>query len=153
MIVRRMMPTEGPWLGGYDELDGMRRQLRGLIGEMEEALSGRPGSGVFPAVNVTQDDENLYVRAELPGMKPNELDITAVKNRLSLSGTRQIVPEDKNVSYHRRERGGGQFSRTIVLPIDFQGDRVSAEYVDGILTVTLPRRPEARPKQIQVRTA
>jgi HSP20 family protein len=85
-------------------------------------------------------------------MKANELQVTAVKNRLSLSGTRQILSEDETVSYHRRERAGGYFSRSVVLPLDFQADEVAAEYVDGILTVTLPRTPEAKPKQIQIKT-
>ena len=152
MIVRRMVPSEGGWLSSYDDFDQMRRQIQGLVGEMEAAFSTRPGAGIFPAVNVTQDGDNLYVRAELPGLKASELQVTALKNRLSLSGTRQILTEDESVSYHRRERAGGHFNRSIVLPMEFQGDKVSAEYVDGILTVTLPRTPEAKPKQIQVKT-
>ena len=152
MIVRRMMPSEGGWLSSYDEFDAIRRQMHGLMGEMEAALIGRPGAAAFPAVNVTLDDENLYVRAELPGMKAGELHVTAMKNRLSLSGTRQIFPEDESVSYHRRERAGCHFNRSVILPMEFQGDKVSAEYVDGILTVTLPRTPEAKPKQIRVKT-
>jgi len=152
MIVRRMVPAEDGWLRSYDEFDEMRRQMQGLMGEMEAALFDRPAAGIFPAVNVTQDHDNLYVRAELPGMKASELQITAVKNRLSLAGTRQILTEDESVSYHRRERAGGHFNRSIVLPMDFQGDKVSAEYADGILTVTLPRTPETKPKQIRVKT-
>ena len=151
MIVRKMMPSEGRWLSNYDEFDGLRRQMQGLMGDMEAALLGRTGAAAFPALNVTLYDENLYVRAELPGMRASELQVTAVKNRLSLAGTRQ-VGEDEGVSYHRRERAGGHFNRSIVLPIEFQGDKVSAEYVDGILTVTLPRTPEAKPKQIRVKT-
>ena len=152
MIVRRMVPSEGAWLRNSGELNELRRQMQSLMGGMEAAFLGSSGAGVFPAVNVTQDENNLYVRAELPGMKPNELQVTAVNNRLALSGTRQILSEDQAVSYHRRERAGGYFSRSVVLPIDFEADKVAAEYVDGILTVTLPRTPEAKPKQIQVKT-
>ena len=152
MIVRRLAPSEGAWLRNSGELHELRRQMQSLMGGMEAAFLGSSGAGVFPAVNVTQDENNLYVRAELPGMKPNELQVTAVNNRIALSGTRQIVSEDQAVSYHRRERAGGYFSRSVVLPLDFQADKVAAEYVDGILTVTLPRTPEAKPKQIQVKT-
>ena len=152
MIVRRLAPSEGTWLRNSGELHDLQRQMQSLMGGMEAAFLGSTGAGVFPAVNVTQDENNLYVRAELPGMKANELQVTAVKNRLSLSGTRQILSEDETVSYHRRERVGGYFSRSVVLPLDFQADKVSADYVDGILTVTLPRTPEAKPKQIQVKT-
>ena len=152
MIVRRLTPSEGAWLRNSGELHELRRQMQSLMGGMEAAFLGSTGAGVFPAVNVTQDENNLYVRAELPGMKASDLQVTAVKNRLSLSGTRQILSEDETVSYHRRERAGGYFSRSVVLPIDFQADKVAADYVDGILTVTLPRTPEAKPKQIQVKT-
>ena len=153
MIVRRMSPSEVGWYRGYSPFDEIRRQMQSLMGEMEAAFPGRAGAGVFPAVNVTQDEDNLYVRAELPGMKASELQVTAIKNRLVLSGTRQIDPEDERVSYHRRERTGGYFNRSLVLPVDFQSDRVAAQYVDGILSVTLPRTPEAKPRQIQVKSA
>ena len=152
MIVRRMAPSEGAWLRKSGELNELRRQMQSLMGGMEAAFLSSSGAGVFPEVNVTQDENNLYVRAELPGMKANELQVTAVKNRLSLSGTRHILSEDETVSYHRRERAGGYFSRSVVLPLDFQADKVAADYVDGILTVTLPRTPEAKPKQIRVKT-
>ena len=152
MIVRRMVPSEGAGVRNSGELNELQRQMQSLMGGMEAAFLSSSGAGVFPEVNVTQDENNLYVRAELPGMKANELQVTAVKNRLSLSGTRQILSEDESVSYHRRERAGGHFNRSIVLPLEFQGDKASAEYVDGILTVTLPRTPEAKPKQVQVKT-
>ena len=79
MIVRRMVPSEGGWLSSYDDFDQMRRQIQGLVGEMEAAFSARPGAGIFPAVNVTQDEDNLNVRAELPGLKASELQVTALR--------------------------------------------------------------------------
>jgi HSP20 family protein len=110
------------------------------------------GSGVFPPMNVTQDDDNFYVRAEVPGIKPSELSITAVRNRVSLAGKREIQPEHERASYHRRERAEGSFNRTVTLPTEVDAARVDARCADGILTLTLPKAEEAKPRQITVRT-
>jgi HSP20 family protein len=110
------------------------------------------GAGVFPPINITQDDESFYVRAEIPGIKPNELSISAVRNRVSLAGRREIQREHERVSYHRRERAEGSFNRTITLPTEVDPERVDAKYADGILTLTLPKAEETKPRQITVRT-
>jgi HSP20 family protein len=110
------------------------------------------GAGVFPPINITQDDENFYLRAEVPGIKPNELSISAVRNRVSLAGKREIQQEHERVSYHRKERAEGTFNRTVTLPTEVNAERVDARYVDGILTLTLPKAEEAKPRQITVRT-
>jgi len=108
------------------------------------------GAGVFPPVNITQDYDNYYVRAEVPGIKPKEMEISATARRLSLSGKREIPEENDRVSYHRKERAEGEFSRTITLPAEFDVTRVDARYRDGILTVTLPKTETAKPRQIVV---
>ncbi len=110
------------------------------------------GAGVFPPMNVTQDDDNFYVRAEVPGIKANEISISAVRNRISLSGRREIPAEHERVSYHRKERAEGSFNRTVTLPTEVDAQRVEARYADGILTLTLPKAEEAKPRQITVRT-
>ena len=103
-------------------------------------------------MNITQDNDNFYVRAEVPGIKPNELSISAVRNRLSLAGKREIQREHERVSYHRKERPEGAFNRTVTLPTDINADKVDAQYADGILTLTLPKAEETKPRQIKVRT-
>jgi HSP20 family protein len=114
--------------------------------------SGGPDySGVFPPMNITQDANKFYVRAELPGMNMDDLELTAVRNRVSLSGKREIAAEE--ASYHRREREGGTFSRSVTLPSEVDSDRVEANYKDGILTVVLPKREEAKPRQITVKSS
>jgi HSP20 family protein len=110
------------------------------------------GAGVFPPMNVSQDEDNFYLRAEVPGIKPNELSISVMRNRLSLAGKREIRKEDELVSYHRKERAEGSFNRTLTLPMEVEAERVEAKYADGILTVTLPKAEEAKPRQIAVRT-
>jgi len=113
---------------------------------------GDVGAGVFPPMNITQDDDNFYLRAEVPGIEPNELSISAVRNRVSLAGKREIPRERERVSYHRKERAEGSFNRTVTLPTEVDAERVDARYADGILTLTLPKAEETKPRQITVRT-
>jgi HSP20 family protein len=103
-------------------------------------------------MNITQDNDNFYVRAEVPGIKPEELTISAIRNHVSLAGKREIQREQDRVSYHRKERAEGSFNRTVALPTEINADKVDARYVDGILTLTLPKAEETKPRQIKVRT-
>lgn len=110
------------------------------------------GAGMFPPMNVSQDDDNFYVQAEVPGFAPDALSVSAVRNRLSLSGTREIPRENERVSYHRRERAEGSFNRSVTLPTEIDAERVEARYADGVLSLTLPKAERAKPRQIAVRT-
>ncbi len=137
---------------GFDELDRMRRDMDRLLG-----FTGWPfreaRAGVFPLTNVTEDDHNYYVRAELPGMAANEIDISVTGDSISISGERQIRTEKKEARYHRREREAGKFSRVISLPGQIDTGKVKASCVDGVLTVVLPKAEAAKPKQIAVKSA
>ena len=104
-----------------------------------------------PAVEVFDKEDKLIVKAELPGMKMDDLELTALRNRISVSGKREIPVEE--ASYHRREREGGTFSRSVTLPSEIDGERVGASYKDGVLTIVLPKREEAKPRQITVKTS
>jgi len=126
----------------------MLRLLDTTTGDSEPEL----GAGVFPPMNITQDDDNFYVRAEVPGIKPTELSISALRNRVSISGKREIPREHDRVSYHRKERPEGAFNRAITLPMEVDSERVDARYADGILALTLPKAEQAKPRQIAVKT-
>ena len=135
----------------WEQLDQMRRTFDRLLeGPLAGQLLRRGGmAGVFPAINLTEDKDHYYVRAELPGQKAGELDIQVVGRNLTLGGERKIAQQE-NVHYHRRERDAGTFSRIISLPGDIDGDKVRATMVNGILTVTLPKAASAKPRQISV---
>ena len=151
MIFRRPVyyPTWG--LGGaFEELERMRRQLDEVFGGLERRPYRSPGAGVFPLINLTEDKDNYYVRAELPGVKAGEIDISVTGNNLSLSGERKIPFEGENVRYHRREREAGTFNRVVSLPGEVDADKVEASHVNGILTVVIPKAEAAKPKQITV---
>jgi HSP20 family protein len=115
-------------------------------------LSGqRARAGVFPLINLSEDKEGFYLNAELPGVKPEDLDIQATANSISISGERKIPSEVENAKYHRRERDAGQFSRMIGLPSDIDANKIEAKLVDGILTVNVPKAETAKPRQITVK--
>ena len=109
--------------------------------------------GVYPLVNVSEDRDHLYVRAELPGVKAADLEITIQDNSLILRGQRQIATEEKQVNYHRRERESGFFRRIVALPARIQADKVEATCKDGILTIKLAKPEEVKPRKIEVKVA
>ena len=152
MLYRRLFdfPTRG-FRSPLRELDHLRRQIE----QWDDALSGRtftmPAAGVFPLTNVTEDNHNYYVRAELPGIKSDELDIQVTAKGISISGERKIPLEGDNVKYHRREREAGKFSRSINLPDDINTDKVDAKLESGILTMIIPKAEKSKPRQITVK--
>jgi len=109
--------------------------------------------GWLPAVDLYEDKENVLVKAELPGMKKEEIEISLHEGVLTISGERKQEQKFKDAEMHRTERFIGRFQRTISLPSPVQADKVNAAYKDGILTVTLPKTEEAKPKQIDVKVS
>ena len=103
-------------------------------------------------MDVSEDAKELLVSADLPGVDPQEVEITVKENILTLSGERKDGKEEKGESYHRVERTTGAFSRSFVLPSTVDEAKVSAEYKDGVLRVHLPKREEAQPRKIQVKS-
>jgi HSP20 family protein len=107
--------------------------------------------GAYPALDVWGDEENLYLEAELPGMELADLEIYVTGgNQLALRGERKQPSVDG--SWHRQERGFGPFSRVLTLPVAVDADRVEAKLQHGVLTVTLPKAREAKPRRITVKT-
>ncbi len=103
------------------------------------------------AVDVLEDKDQVVLKAELPGVNPKEVDLHVEDNVLTISGEKKIEHEDKKDSYLRIERYYGKFSRAFTLPPYVDAGQITAEYKDGVLTVTLPKRPETKPRQIQVK--
>jgi len=134
----------------FSELDRMRREMDRLFQELVASPAfAFSRAGVFPPVNVTQDKDNYYIRAELPGVKPEDLEVTANRNTVSIAGKR-YHPREEKASYHRCERPEGEFRRSLSLPTDINAGKVEARYVNGVLTVTVPKAEENKPKQISV---
>lgn len=154
MFGERMLGFPGfGWRNPLAEMERMRKQMDELSSLLSKGLPSRLSapSGVFPLINLTENAGNYYVRAELPGLKAEDLDIQAVGRNLTISGERRIPSEGENVQYHRREREAGKFSRIIGLPGDIDADKVKAKMVNGLLTVTAPKAEAAKPRQIAVK--
>ena len=129
---------------GFSELFDFQREIDRYFGR--DVFQGTTYSrGVVPAVNLFERKDELVVTAEIPGINQNELE----NNVLTLSGEKK--PEDaENVSYHRRERDYGRFSRSIQLPYKVDSEKASADYRNGILFVTVAKAEEAKPRQIKI---
>ena len=140
------------WPNNFDPLSGLRqmqRELERLMGH--GALEGqRVGGGVYPPVNVLNGADDLVVQCEVPGVKKEELELSMTGETLVIKGAMRPFADEETVTYQRRERGAGDFSRTIVLPDKVDADRVSATMDNGILTIRIPKSEAAKPKQIRV---
>ena len=133
----------------FEELERVRQHLDRWF-ENAAAPSQRLHAGVFPLINLTEDKDRYYVRAELPGVKADALDIQATANNLAISGERKIEEENEDARYHRREREAGKFSRLVELPDEIDPDKVEARLEDGVLTVVVSKSEIAKPRQISV---
>ena len=130
------------------------RELRRLQDEMDRltgafAPAGGPAAAGFPAVNVYAGRDGIAVVAELPGVEPGDLEVHAQQDVLTIAGSRRPAAEDTQ-AYHRRERRGGAFSRTIQLPFRVDPDRVEAQLENGVLRLSLQRPEEDKPRRIAI---
>jgi HSP20 family protein len=115
-----------------------------------DQLFESPMQAWAPALDVQEDKDGYTIRVELPGMKREDIDVSIQANALVISGERKSETIKDDVEVHRQERYFGKFSRALTLPTAVAGDKVKANYKDGILTVMLPKAEEAKPKQITV---
>jgi len=137
---------------GFGRLSSLRDELDRLF-ESPWTELGRTSQllgGWSPALDVHEDKDNFVVQAELPGMKREEIEVSLHDGALSISGERKLEKQYEAAEACRTERFFGKFQRTVTLPAPVAGDKVKAQYKDGILTITLPKTEEAKPKQIDV---
>ena len=104
-----------------------------------------------PACDIVETSDALIVRAEVPGVRRDDIDISLDNGVLTLRGHRDLEKETQERTYHRIERSYGSFSRSFTLPRSVDAERITAVYTDGVLEIRMPRREETRPRQIQVR--
>ena len=140
----------------FSELLGMGREMDRLFGSF---LGGTPAGmpaadGVWaPAVDIQETKESFLVTAELPGMKQEDINITIVDNTLTLKGERRREKEVRDGDYTRIERAYGTFQRSLGLPSVVDAAKVRAKYKDGVLEIELPKKEEAKPKEIKVQVS
>jgi HSP20 family protein len=135
-----------PWRSVWRDMDRLQRQMDRLM-----RASTRGGAPAFPAMNVWSGQDGALVTAEVPGVEPDQLDISIVGESLTLSGERAGQDLQEGERYHRRERSAGRFDRSLQLPFRIDPEGVEASFHDGVLHITLPRAAEDKPKKISVK--
>ena len=150
-LTRWQKPAVANW-PAFGRLTDLRDEIDRLFEAplAEFARSSRLLSGWTPELDVYEDKDSVFVKAELPGMKREEIELSLHDNTLSISGERKAESKHQDAEVYRSERFVGRFQRTISLPSPVASDKVKAQYKDGILTVTLPKTEESKPKQINV---
>ena len=151
-LTRWTRPEVASW-PVFDRLTNLRDELERLFESPIERLarsSELSGGGFGPALDVYEDKDSLTVKAELPGMKREEIEVSLHEGALMISGERKSEKKAEKGEVYRSERFFGRFQRTVTLPSAVAADKVTASYKDGILTVTLPKSEKAKPKQIEV---
>ena len=144
------------------DMESLRREIDrafsnfGIPQEPTQRVVFLPGRGPrrYPLINLLEDKDNLYIEALTPGVDPQSLNVTALQNRLTLSGEKSEITEQvKPEAFHRNERAAGKFVRLIDLPVDVNENGIQAEYKNGLLVLTLPKAEKAKPKLINVNVA
>ena len=146
----------------FRTIDALRREIDkafedfGLRGEPFPRVAFLPGRSArrYPLITLHEDMEKVYVKALAPGVDPDSLNLTVVRNALTISGEKGTIPREINSeNFHRNERASGKFVRTIELPVEVDEDHMQAEYRNGLLLITLSKAEKAKPKHISVRLA
>jgi len=114
---------------------------------LSEPRAGRPWS---PAVDIFETEDELVLKADVPEVELKDIDVRVENQTLTLSGERKFEKEDATKGYHRIERAYGQFTRTFTLPSTVDTEQVAAEYHNGVLTVKLPKKAAAKPRQVKI---
>ena len=147
MIANRWLPYADVW----SEMDRLHNEMNRVFDRYGYSNRSNRNAPTYPALDLWQDESNLYLEAELPGMELDDLEIyVSGENQLGLKGSRK-VPAVDNAAWHRRERSYGEFARVISLPQAVDSAKVEAEMKNGVLTVTLPKVQAALPRKIEVK--
>ncbi len=144
-------------LDRYDPFTALQRFSDTLSRAFEEGglganLDATRGTSWLPPVDVYEDPERLVFRFDVPGVRKEDLSIRFENNVLTVEGSRKLESENHRQNYHRVERVYGRFARSFSLPSTVSGDKITAELKDGILSLSLPKRPEAQPRTIEIKS-
>jgi len=145
------MPSNPRWTAFASDLTNLQSHLQRMFEPIARPNDEDLVSGTWvPPVDVAETQEKIVVRAEVPGMKQEDIQIEFENGLLTLRGERKLDKQEPNVNYHRVERVYGAFSRSFTLPRSVDAEKITASYHDGILEIDVPKKEEAKPKQIRI---
>lgn len=150
MFLTRGSHPWGSWYGALSEMDRLRREMGRVMGNFSTQPEGSWEAGLYPAVNILEDADRFLLSAELPGVKPEDLDVSVKGKQVSLQGERKPDQLPENIRFHRRERNLVGFSRVVGLPTEIDPDKVEARLRNGVLELSLPKAEAAIPRKIAV---
>jgi len=156
MTLLRWQKPEAPHWSPFRHLSNLREEIDRLFESPLAELTQSPHqflSGWMPAVDVYEDKDNLHLKAELPGINKEDIQISVHDGVLTLSGERKPDEKCQNAHVYRSERSLGRFQRTLTLPAQVNPDKIRATYKDGILSVLLPKAEESKPKHIEIKAS
>jgi HSP20 family protein len=143
----RFVPLRGP----FEDVALLQKRLNTIFNDFARPEGSALASGSFvPAVDVYEDPQKLVLKLEIPGVKPEDVDIRLENQNLVVKGERRFEEDEKAENFHRIERRFGSFVRSFTLPQTVDSDSVNATYDAGVLTISLAKKAEAQPKQIKV---
>lgn len=145
------------WEDPAEMINRLEREMNTLMNQVFGSAVGRRSEPSLPrvwspAVDVREDDNEITINMELPGVKPEEVEIELTGDTLCVKGERKFHDEQRRKDYVRIERAYGTFQRSFNLGVPIDTERVAAHYKDGLLTITLPKAEQVRPKKVQVKS-
>ncbi|RMD92824.1 MAG: Hsp20/alpha crystallin family protein [Calditrichaeota bacterium] len=135
-----------------DVAEEMNHFMNNLFGDTARETSFYKGTWT-PAVDISEDKDNFYLNVELPGMKKEDVKVSYEDGILTIKGEKKSEREEKDVNFHRVERTFGMFERSFRVPNKIVEDKIDAKFENGVLTITLPKAEEAKPKEIEVKVS
>ncbi|MDD5284788.1 MAG: Hsp20/alpha crystallin family protein [Desulfuromonadaceae bacterium] len=141
----------------FRELDNLRREIDdafrgvGVNRPLGSTFLSPVTTRRFPLVNFSEDEGHVYIEALVPGVDPKEIDLSVLRNTVTISGERKPFVEQEGQIVHRTELGSGKFSRTLELPADIDQNKIDAHCKDGIMNITLAKAEHAKPKKIEIK--
>jgi len=144
LLPMRRARGEGPLTSLRGEMDRLFEDFFGNL------LPEKMGMNM-PAVDIAEKEDEVVVHAELPGVKPEEVTVSADEDTLTIRGEKKLEREEKNTNWHMMERSYGSFTRVLSLPAPVDASNAKASYKDGVLTISLPKRPEAQARKVEIK--
>ena len=134
----------------FREVAALQNRLNSILNEGADPVAA---ASFVPAVDIYEDSEKDLLKLEVPGIEEKDIDLRVENNTLTVKGERKLEAEEKEENFHRIERRFGSFFRSFTLPTTVDTENIAASYTNGVLKLELKKKPEAQPKQLQIKVA